>query len=195
LVLEEIMGHSKKGRAIGAARKTHREKVKLKALLAEAKKASDLSTWRRARAVLGYMQGRSVAEMSEDLGVVRSTINRWLQWYDAQGAEGLRTGDRTGAPRRLTDRQLAELADTIEAGPVAAGYAAGVWTGPMIGDWIHRHFGVRYHNHHIPRLLHSLGFSVQRPRKRLARADAEKQEYWLRKRFPAIKKRPPRAGG
>jgi transposase len=31
--------------------------------------------------------------------------------------------------------------------------------------------GVRYHNHHIPRLLHQLGLSVQRPRKRLARAD------------------------
>lgn len=59
----------------------------------------------------------------------------------------------------------------------------------MIGDLIEERFGVRYHNHHIPRLLHQLGFSVQKPRKRLARADAEAQEYWLRERFPAIKKK------
>ena len=188
------MARAKKGHAIRAARKTRREKRRLNALLAEAEKTDDLKTWRRARAVLGYMEGRSVTEMSEEFGVVRSTVNRWLQWYDMQGADGLRTGDRSGAPKRLTAKQLAELTSTIEAGPVAAGYATGVWTGPMIGDWIRRRFGVRYHNHYIPHLLHRLGFSVQRPRKRLARADAEKQEYWLRKRFPAIKKKPAPAG-
>lgn len=59
----------------------------------------------------------------------------------------------------------------------------------MIGDLIEDRFGVSYHNHHIPRLLHQLGFSVQKPRKRLARADAGAQEYWLRERFPAIKKK------
>jgi transposase len=62
----------------------------------------------------------------------------------------------------------------------------------MIADLMEQRFGVRYHNHHIPRLLHDLGFSVQRPRKRLARADAEKQAVWLRTTFPAIKKKPPR---
>jgi len=51
----------------------------------------------------------------------------------------------------------------------AGGYTSGVWTGP-IADLIEQRFGVRYHNHHIPRLLNQLGFSVQRPRKRLARA-------------------------
>jgi hypothetical protein len=39
---------------------------------------------------------------------------------------------------------------------------------------------VRYHNHHVPRLLHWLGFSVQRPRKKLSKADSKKQERWCR---------------
>ena len=59
----------------------------------------------------------------------------------------------------------------------------------MIGDLIERRFGVRYHNHHVPRLLHQPGFSVQRPRKRLARADAEAQAHGLREKRPAIKKK------
>ena len=42
----------------------------------------------------------------------------------------------------------------------------------MIGDLIEERFGIRYHNHHVPRLLHQLGFSVQRPRKRLASASS-----------------------
>ena len=39
-------------------------------------------------------------------------------------------------------------------------------------------------------MLNSMGFSVQRPRKRLAHADAQAQAHWLRKKFPAIKKKP-----
>jgi transposase len=40
----------------------------------------------------------------------------------------------------------------------------------------------------VPRLLHQLRFSVQRPRKRLARADLARQATWLRETLPAIKK-------
>lgn len=63
----------------------------------------------------------------------------------------------------------------------------------MIGDLIAQRYGIRYHNHHVPRLLHDLGFSVQRPRRRLARADREAQAMWLRDRLPRIKKKLPRA--
>jgi transposase len=66
----------------------------------------------------------------------------------------------------------------------------GRWTGSRIGDLIRKTFGVRYHNHHVPRLLHQLGFSVQRPRKRLARADRDAQAVWLKRRLPAIKNSP-----
>ena len=58
----------------------------------------------------------------------------------------------------------------------------------MIGELIRKSYGVSYHDQHIPRLLHKLGFSVQRPRKRLARADVERQALWLSKQLPAIKK-------
>ena len=127
--------------------------------------------------------------LASELGVTRGAINKWLGWYQTLGVEGLVTGKAPGRARRLSDEQREKLRSTIEAGPLAAGYTAGVWTGPMIGDLIEERFGVRYHNHHVPRLLHELGFSVQRPRKKLARADADAQATWLRVRFPAIKKK------
>jgi transposase len=65
----------------------------------------------------------------------------------------------------------------------------------MIGRLILDRYGVRYHNHHVPRLLNQLGFSVQRPRKRLARADADAQATWVRDRLPEIKKKPLPAEG
>src|SRR4029079_5233666 len=89
----------------------------------------------------------------------------------------LRTNVPPGPAPKLSEDARRELVGLIEAGPQLAGYGNGVWTGPMIGDLIEGRFGVRYHNHHIPRLLHELGFSVQRPRKRLARADLARQAH------------------
>ena len=187
------MARSPNGQAISSARRTRPARRRLMAFLGKARKRGDLNTWRRAKAVLGYIGGKRVVEMAQELDVTRGSINRWLQRYEANGIDGLVPKKPRGGVRQLTDEQLAKLAAVVAAGPQAAGYSTGVWTGPMVGDWIRREFGIKYHNQYIPRLLHHLGFSVQRPRKRLARADLEKQAYWLRERLPAIKKKPPHA--
>jgi transposase len=183
------MARAKNGEAISPRRRRGKDLQRLRALLSEASVHGDLSVWRRAKAVLGYIQGKSVIQMSKELDTERSAINRWLAWYDADGADGLRTRKPPGAAPRLSDSQREELIAVIEAGPQSAGYSAGIWTGPMIGQWIQKRFGVRYHNHYVPALLHQLGFSVQRPRKRLARADLAAQDVWMRERLPAIKKK------
>jgi transposase len=184
------MARSKNGQAISAARRTREELFRLTVLLETSRAAGDLETWRRAKAITDYIAGTKVVALTKSLDVGRSTINTWLRWYETLGADGLRTGKPTGAPPRLTPEQRTQLTTTIEAGPQAAGFTSGVWTGPMLREYIEQQFGVGYHNHHIPRLLHQLGFSVQRPRKRLARADAQKQAVWINERFPAIKKKP-----
>ncbi|HEX7481014.1 MAG TPA: winged helix-turn-helix domain-containing protein [Polyangiales bacterium] len=151
-------------------------------------KDGDLDGWRRGRAVLGYIEGRRVVDLAAELDVTRGSVNRWLQWYEAMGIEGLATRTAPGPSRKLTNEQRDELTVLVEAGPLAAGYPSGVWTGPMVGDLIEQRFGVRYHKHNVPRLLHELDFSVQRPRKRLARADSAAQATWFRKTFPAIRR-------
>jgi transposase len=186
------MGRSKTGEAISPGRRTGVALKQLRAFIVAANKRGDLEAWRRGRAVLGYIEERRVVEIAAELQVTRGSVNRWLGWYEAQGVDGLATRIAPGPNLKLSDEQCIQLSQLIEQGPMAAGYSSGVWTGPMIGDVIEQRFGVRYHNHHIPRLLHQLGFSVQRPRKRLARADLDAQAYWLRARFPAIKKKPQR---
>ena len=169
------MGRSKNGQAIRAARRTPEELGRLAMLLEVSRAAGDLATWRRAKALTDYLAGVKVVELAKQLDVGRSSINTWLRWFETLGAAGLETGKPPGAAPRLSLAQREELIRTIEAGPQAAGFTSGVWTGPMIREFIFQHFGVGYHNHHIPRLLHQLDFSVQRPRKRLARADADAQ--------------------
>jgi transposase len=186
---------TKTGHAIRRARRRGAQLKQLDQFIAQALLKNDLGEWRRGKAVRAYIDGRPVIRIATDFGVTRGSVNRWLQWYDADHVEGLRTTVAEGPAPKLNERQRAELADVIECGPIEAGYQAGVWTGPMIGDLIEQRFGVRYHNHHVPRLLHQLGFSVQRPRKRLARADLERQATWLRETLPRIKKTPDSAEG
>ncbi len=183
------MARAPNGKAIRPDRRTRTERRRLERLVAKARERGDHETWRRAKAVLLYLAGEAVLTIAPMLDVTRGSVNRWLQWFNARGTDGLKPRKAPGPAPRLTPDQLAELADTIRAGPQSAGYQSGIWTGPMIGDWIRQTYGVKYHNHHIPRLLHRLGFSVQRPRKRLARADRERQAHWLRETFPRIKKK------
>lgn len=185
-----IKTRSKTGEAISLGRRTATARKHLRRFIKAAADRSDLAAWRRGRAILGYIEGRRVIELAAELDVTRGAINRWLQWYEACGVQGLLTCKAPGAAPKLDETQLAELAAKIEAGPQSAGYGIGVWTGPMIADWIETRFGVRYHTHYVPSLLNSMGFSVQRPRKRLAHADAQAQAHWLREKFPAIKKKP-----
>jgi transposase len=187
------MGRCKNGEAISAAGRSVAARKRLQQFLEDARSHNDLDVWRRARGVLGYLDGRRVVDLAAELDVTRGSVNRWLQWYDALGVAGLVTGVPPGPAPKLSAAHREALVALIEAGPHEAGYTSGVWTGPMIGDLIAQRFGVRYHNHHVPRLLHELGFSVQRPRRRLARADADAQAHWLREKFPRIKKKRPPA--
>jgi transposase len=186
------LARSRNGQAIRAARRTPSELKLLSEFTTAAAAGGDLEAWRRGKAVSSYLAGEKVMSLAAQLDVTRGSINRWLQWFDRKGTDGLRSRKAPGAAPRLSQAQKDELAKVIEAGPQSAGFSSGMWTGPMIGDLIRKRFGVRYHNHHVPRLLNKMGFSVQRPRKRLARADAERQALWLKEQFPAIKKKPPR---
>ena len=100
-----ITERTKKGQAISPAGRTATAKKKLRRFTDAAKQRGDLEAWRRGRAVLGYIDGRRVIEMAAELDVTRGAINRWLQWYEADGVEGLVTGKPPGAAPRLSDFQ------------------------------------------------------------------------------------------
>ena len=61
--------------------------------------------------------------------------------------------------------------------------------------WLEEEFGVQYHPGHVRKLLPAWGFSVQRPRRILARADVAAQDRWRRRIYPNLKKKPKRGTG
>ena len=139
------MARARTGEAISVRGRSASARKKLRRFIRQRAKEKKLDEWRRGRAVLGYIEGRRVVDLAVELDVTRGAVNRWLQWYEALGVEGLITATPPGAPPKLTADQREQLVALVEAGPLAAGYQSGVWTGPMIGDLIGRRFGVHYH--------------------------------------------------
>lgn len=168
----------------------HSTKKKLIRLKKEAEQEGAYRVAKRLHAILLCSGGHTSGEIATLLEAPRSKVSEWLRLYESQGYNGLLEGHRSGRPRELSEEQEVELSDIIESGPTAYGFLGGVWTAPMVGRVIETEFGVTYHPGHICRLLHELEFSVQRPRRILAKADPEKQNRWRRYTYPNIKKKP-----
>lgn len=145
---------------------------------------------KRLHAVLLNADGHSSGRIAEILQAPRSKASEWLANYERYGEEALLEGQRSGRPARLSQVQRTALGDIIESGPVAYGLGSGVRTSPMIGRVIEDEFGEVFHPGHIRKLLTAIGFSVQRPKRLLARADAEAQARRRRYLYPDIKKKP-----
>ena len=145
---------------------------------------------RRIHAVLLNYDGHTSGQIAHLLKAPRSRVSEWLKNYECYGEEGLLEGARSGRPREMTAQDEQSLADIIDSGPVAYGFLSGVWTSPMITRVIEEEFGISYHPGHVRKLLHRLGFSVQRPKRTLARADAREQDRWRRYTYPNLKKTP-----
>jgi len=90
--------------------------------------------------------------------------------------------------------QLAQLAEHLQNGPQAHGYATALWTTERIARLIHRQFGVRYHRDHVGRLLGQMGWSCQRPTGRARERKEEEIARWKRVEWPRIKKKPKKNG-
>lgn len=144
----------------------------------------------RLHAVVLNMEGKSAPEIANTLKVHRSKVSIWLQRWQQAGMDGLLEGQRSGRPIKLSEYQHQQLADILDSGPIAYGFNSGVWTCPMVARVIHDEFSISYSSSHISRILHKLRFSVQRPKKILARANKTLQSRWIRYKYPHIKKKP-----
>lgn len=145
---------------------------------------------RRLHAVALSMEGRTAPEIANTLKVHRSKVCLWLRNWQQEEMDGVLEEHRCGRPPQLSERQRQELADILDSGPLAYGFTSGVWTCPMVVRVIEDEFSISYHPAHVSRLLHELGFSVQRPKKVLAKADKSLQSRWVRYDYPSLKKKP-----
>jgi len=114
------------------------------------------------------------------------TVYNWLNEFVRERWESLRYEKAPGRPPRLTKTQKRKLAEWVEAGPEACGYACGCWSSILIQDLIERKFHVFYNRFYVCELLRNLGFSFQKARFVSDHLDAEARQHWMESEFPGI---------
>lgn len=176
-----------RARSLSLHPKTAEKLIRLKK---EAEQDGEYRMARRLHAILLNNEGKTSGEIAHLLKAPRSCVSEWLSHYEAYGIEGLLEGHRTGRPAGLNPKQKEQLAGIVDSGPVAYGFVSGVWNSIMIAQVIQEEFDVSYDPRHVRRILSELDFSLQRPKRILAKADPIEQNRWRRYLYPRIKKKP-----
>lgn len=145
---------------------------------------------RRRRALRFLDEGQSLHEVARLLECAPSSVMRWRDARQAGGVEGLRVRFSPGRPAKLDPRQRKRLVRLLLQGALAHGYATELWTTSRVARLIWKEFRVRYHRDHVGRLLHGLGWSVQKPERRALERDEERIERWKKEAWPRMKKKP-----
>jgi transposase len=154
------------------------------------KGSADLLEDRRRRALALLDSGYSLNEVGRRIGCNASSVMRWRDARRRRGEEGLKVRHSPGRPWKLDQRQCRCLVRLLVDGPLAQGYRTNLWTTARIGELIRREFGVEYHRDHVGRLMHSLGWSPQKPERRALERDEPAIARWKEREWPRIKKTP-----
>lgn len=142
---------------------------------------------RRQRAVELVEEGHQPVEVARMLGVARRSVRRWKAAYRDEGSKGIRAKPVPGRPGKLSEQDREELEQILLKGAEAAGFPSDLWTCPRVKEVIRERFGVGYHVDHIGRLLRSMGWSSQKPRRRAVERDEERIRRWVKQEWPEVR--------
>ena len=143
---------------------------------------------RRKIAARLFERGASLTEVAAIVGSSISSAHRWKEAW--QHGRGLPSKPHPGRTPKLSALQRSELVAALSQGTRLWGYAPDGWTGPLVRDMIQRLFGVDYHPDYVPRLLRQLGWSPQKPERRVRERNEAEIARWRRETWPRLKKEP-----
>jgi transposase len=143
---------------------------------------------RRLRALDYLNQGLQPVEIARKMGVDRRSVRRWKASILKGGPEAIRSKPLPGRPPRLGRGDKKKLETILLRGASQAGFVTDLWTCPRIVQVIEKTFRVHYHVDHIGRILHSLGWSPQKPQRRAVERDEAAIRTWVRVDWPRVKK-------
>ena len=126
---------------------------------------------RRRKAMDLLRQDLSLNEVARRLGCHASFVMRWRDRVRHEGQRGLKVRPTSGRPPRLSTPRKQRLVRLLIKGPAAFGYTTQIWTTKRIAELIRRTFSVTYHPAHVGRLMHSPGWSHQKPERRALERD------------------------
>jgi len=123
-----------------------------------------------------FMNCTTVAELIKRS---RRTIQIWVKTFDEGGLDAIAPNSPPGRPSSLSEVQKESLKADVLTHPRELGYEFSNWEGKNVAHHIKQRFDVELSVRQAQRLLHELGFTLQRPQYAFPKADPEKQKDFL----------------
>jgi len=124
-----------------------------------ARRCRDTRQARRLLSLAAVYDGMNRTEAARVGGMDRQTLRDWVIRFNDEGPDGLSDRPRPGGPSRLSDAQLTELRDIVEAGPDPEVHGVVRWRRIDLAQVIKERFGAVYSERGISALLARLSFS------------------------------------
>jgi transposase len=144
---------------------------------------------RRMEAVKRLRAGQPASVVAAEIGVAVNTVYAWGKLARLGGRKALKSVPKSGRPLKLEREHWKAVKRAILKSPASSGFARELWTLPMIGEYIEREFGVKYHDDHLSRFVRRLGLSVQKPMVRARERDEKAIKRFVEFEFPVIEKK------
>ncbi|MHA1150900.1 MAG: helix-turn-helix domain-containing protein [Promethearchaeota archaeon] len=123
-----------------------------------------------------FMNCTTVAELTKRS---RRAIQNWVKIFNQGGLETIAPNLPPGRPSNLSKEQKESLKDDVLTHPRELGYDFSNWEGKSVAYHIKQRFSVELGVRQAQRLLHEIGFTLQRPRYAFPKADPEKKKEFL----------------
>ena len=136
-----------------------REDYSAKELRALARRSKDVNQRRRLLSLAAVRDGMDRGSAAKIGGMDRQTLRDWVHRFNASGPQGLIDNWTEGPKPRLSEQQLTQFAQIVEAGPDREEDGVVRWRRIDLKRVIAERFGVAFHERYVGKLLKKLGFS------------------------------------
>lgn len=105
------------------------------------------------------IQGEVSRAVAARLQCDQKLVLYWINRYEKEGLEGLKTKPKSGKPRDISRRQEEKIKKIVTMHD-----SANPWTTKRIAELIFQETGVHYAQRHVQRMLHRWGLTLLVPR-------------------------------
>jgi len=130
----------------------------------------------RLHGVLLVAQGMTCPEVAQLLGDAPRSVEYWVGRFEKEGLAGLWEGERSGRPRRLSEKQMEAVDRILRRSPREAGLSGNLWEGKTLSRWLERNYHLTLGVRQCQRIFRQLGYRSRNPRPALAHANPEEQK-------------------
>jgi transposase len=130
----------------------------------------------------------SVTHVASAYRVDRTTLFRWRQRYELEGASGLQRRGGSGRPRKLTELSEDVWYDVVLQPASAFGFETDLWTVRRVHQVLCDEYNATVSRDTVWRRLREVGLTYQKPERQYFQIDEKARQEWLQTEVPKIRR-------